>query len=423
MKFIDLFSGLGGFHYGLSKSGNYECVYAAEIDPELRQLYADNYGITPDNDITKIAENEIPAHDIICAGFPCTSFSLAGKKSGTKCPRDGKLIDDVLRIAKYHNPDVVILENVPKVLTIEDGKFWKYIRYNFDKIGYKLKHKIISPTHFNIPQARPRLFIIGFRDKTIMDNFHWPEPNIKYTVRKLTSLLADKQKRIPLETPKQRQLKKWQALLNHVGRKAINSNSIMAPEFGASYPSNFKTLTLAKMRQYKGAYGVDLHDCTTWKEIMERMPAYTRNQRSVPKWMTPSLCYSRKLYKNHLKFLKKWAKDINKKNNSWQVLEWRGYPDNVDMTNHLIQFRASGIRVMKCEVAPSLTAMTPTQIPIIGSDMGYMTKHEAARLQHLHNLPMLPHGTTKAFKALGNAVNTKIVESIGKNIATALTRG
>lgn len=79
MKFIDLFSGLGGFHTGFTKSGH-KCVFASEIDENLRELYEKNYGIKPHGDITKVDEKDIPNHDVICAGFPCQPFSLAGQK-------------------------------------------------------------------------------------------------------------------------------------------------------------------------------------------------------------------------------------------------------------------------------------------------------------------------------------------------------
>ena len=115
MKFIDLFAGLGGFHTGFANSG-YECVFACEIEPHLRTLYKENYGIEPHGDITKVNEVEIPEHDVMCAGFPCQPFSLAGKKKGAECPASGRLIDHVIRIAKHHTPKFVVLENVPNVL-------------------------------------------------------------------------------------------------------------------------------------------------------------------------------------------------------------------------------------------------------------------------------------------------------------------
>ena len=123
MRFIDLFSGIGGFHKGLLNAGGFECVFASEINTKLQKLYYKNFGIQPEGDIRKVHETEIPKHDILCAGFPCQPFSLAGKKTGYKCPNSGKLIKDILRITKYHLPNFLILENVPNILNIENGKF------------------------------------------------------------------------------------------------------------------------------------------------------------------------------------------------------------------------------------------------------------------------------------------------------------
>lgn len=109
-------------------------------------------------------------------------------------------------------------------------------------------------------------------------------------------------------------------------------------------------------------------------------------------------------------------KKINKNYNSWQILEWRGMHTTMDIYEHVVQFRASGIRILKPHIAPSLISMTPTQIPIIPSQNRYMSAHEAAKLQNLHELPNLPETIVGAFKALGNAVNAKVIELIASNL-------
>ena len=174
------------------------------------------------------------------------------------------------------------------------------------------------------------------------------------------------------------------------------------------------------MREYRGSYGVSLTKCQTHEELLRHLPSYTRKSERVPNWLLRSVKYSRELYANNNEFLADWSQRLEKSNNSWQILEWRGYGDIHDLSKHILQFRPSGIRVMKKKRAPSLVAMTPTQIPIIGSEMRYMSKYEAARLQNLQNLPFLPDNDRKAFKAFGNAVNVKIVEMIADGIKTML---
>ncbi|HFG2029399.1 TPA: DNA cytosine methyltransferase [Vibrio cholerae] len=415
MTFIDLFAGLGGFHTGFAKNGH-ECVFACEIEPALRDLYEQNYGIVPHSDITKAVEEEIPPHDVICAGFPCQPFSLAGKKKGAECPESGRLIDHVIRIANYHCPKFIVLENVPNVLTISNGSFWKYLTESFEKIGYVLYHKIISPVDIGIPQNRKRIFIVAVRHDLDTGDFEWPKVEDS-NKNSLIDILDNSLEHKKLEQKKVNLLKNWQNLLSKLNVNKLVSTSIVAPEFGATYPFDFSNLTLKDLKKYKGAYGADLSECRTWKEALELLPSYTRKNKSVSGWFIKSVENSRRLYSENKNVCDEWSATINKEFNSWQILEWRGEHDNLDIYKHLVQFRASGIRVLKPYIAPSLISMTPTQIPVIPRYSRYMSPIEAAKLQNLHGLSHLPCNMVKAFKALGNAVNAKVVELISERIS------
>lgn len=419
MKFIDLFAGLGGFHVGLAKHGH-ECVFACEVDTGLRQLYEQNHGHLPQGDIRDIPAKDIPPHDILCAGFPCQPFSLAGKKKGAQCPESGKLIDYVLEIAKYHSPKYVLLENVPNILTIESGIFWRYIKSSFENIGYYLNHNVFSPVDFGIPQNRKRVFGVAIRNDINIKKFEWPKPtglNENCLAKLLEPSIACKK----LEPAKKKLLKVWQELLCLLTIGKMPSLSIVAPEFGATYPLNYSELSLHEIKQYRGAYGETLATCTTWEDVEKCMPTYTRASRVVPKWIEKSVQFSRILYSNNVEICDKWKGKINKQYNSWQILEWRGDKHNLNIYSHLVQFRASGVRIMRCDIAPSLISMTPTQIPIIPMKSRYLSPYEAAKLQHLHNLKYLPMAPQRAFKALGNAVNARIVELISERLETLTT--
>lgn len=417
MKFIDLFSGLGGFHVGLRNNG-FKCVFSCEIDEKLRSLYLTNHGIEPHDDIRTIAEKDIPSHDILCAGFPCQPFSLAGKKKGADCPDSGKLIDHVIRIANYHQPKFILLENVPNILSIAKGSFWRYLTSAINSIGYKLDYKILSPIDLGIPQNRKRIFILAVRNDIDASTFSWPSPQAEsqHAVT-LQDILNEHFPHKKLEERKAALLVHWQKLLNDLKKiEGFRCVSIVAPEFGATYPYDFSGLSLKDMRGYRGAYGVSLSSCKTWAEIMLLLPSYIRDRKQVPDWIMRSVNWTRELYSHNKSICDEWSIDLDKSNNSWQILEWRGMPDLRDINLHMVQFRASGIRVFKQEVAPSLIAMTPTQIPIIPSQRRYISKYEAAKLQYLHTLKRLPEQNNQAFKALGNAVNARIIELIGRNL-------
>ena len=222
-----------------------------------------------------------------------------------------------------------------------------------------------------------------------------------------------------VEHKKALQIQHWQKLLNNCNIKNLSSRSIIAPEMGATYPLDFKNIKLKDMNKYKGSYGKKINDCSSWNSVFNKMPSYIRKQYKVIDWMRESIIYTRKFYKENKTFLNSWKKEINKNYNSWQILEWRG-ENKYDLSKHILQFRASGIRVLRANKMPSLIAMTSTQRPIIGSEMRYISKFESAKLQNLHSLNYIPSNDTSAFKCFGNAVNAKIVELLVQEIKTVV---
>lgn len=408
-RFADCFAGLGGFHVALERLGH-ECVFSCELDEELRKTYEHNFGIQPVGDIRQVMPESMPAHEILCAGFPCQPFSLAGKKKGAACPESGKLIDDVFRLVRHHRQRYVFLENVPNVLTIADGSFWKSITKNFARLGYRVEHRIYSPLQFGIPQQRLRLFVVARREDT--PDFEWPEPT-PINVRPLSDFVdsAEESGR-RIEPAKMRILEKWNEFLALTPE--ICSHTILASEFGATYPlEGFKRGR--PWRHYKGGFGKSLERVPTIEAAVDCLPHYAAdNGGVVPEWMRRYVTYSRWLYEQAPSVFDRWKEGVEKLPNSWQKLEWRSDKSVLDIWRNTIQFRASGIRVMRPEMAPSLVAMTPTQTPIIGAKRRYINVREAASLQALEGLSTFPEGNARAFKALGNAVNAKIVYEIAK---------
>lgn len=172
ITFIDLFAGIGGFRVALEQAGA-TCVFSSEIDKYALQVYKANFNEEASGNITAIKEQDIPAHDVLCAGFPCQTFSDFGNRKGFKDPR-GTLFFEIVRIAKHHKPKVVLLENVLGLTWHDGGNTFETIKYSLSEIGYNVHWQILDATMFGLPQMRKRIFIVAIRDD-IKKPFKFPE--------------------------------------------------------------------------------------------------------------------------------------------------------------------------------------------------------------------------------------------------------
>jgi DNA (cytosine-5)-methyltransferase 1 len=181
-KFIDLFAGIGAFHVALKHHGA-ECVFASEINSDAASVYETNHGLKPHGDITKIAAEDVPEHDILCAGFPCQAFSIGGRKLGFDDTR-GTLFFDVVRIAMYHQPRVLLLENVKNLESHDRGRTFAVMKAALEEIGYRVYHKVIDASDFWTPQKRERIYIVCLRADIKLDHaYFWPMKGVaKYCV-------------------------------------------------------------------------------------------------------------------------------------------------------------------------------------------------------------------------------------------------
>ncbi len=160
-KFIDLFCGIGGFHIPLEERGH-KCVFASEVNEKAAQSYKANFGIQPHGDITKIDVNTIPEHDILCAGFPCQPFSQSGNGKGLADVRGG-LFYEIVRVATHHQPKILLLENVRKIITIDKGNVWRIIQEQLDNAGYRVTYASLNAGDFGVPQQRHRIYFVAIR--------------------------------------------------------------------------------------------------------------------------------------------------------------------------------------------------------------------------------------------------------------------
>lgn len=194
--FIDLFAGIGGFHIAMHNLGG-ECVFASEWDLDARKTYIENFRtISPKlfakeneterfaGDITKVNPEDIPDHDVLCGGFPCQPFSQAGYKKGFEDTR-GTLFFNIAEIIKTKRPKAVFLENVRGLLNHDNGNTFEVIQNVIRELGYSFHYKIIKASDFNLPQHRPRLYMICFRNDIKDISFDFPKP------KKLTMTMSD----------------------------------------------------------------------------------------------------------------------------------------------------------------------------------------------------------------------------------------
>lgn len=170
-RYISLFAGIGGFDFGLDAVGG-ECVFASEIDKFASEAYRTLHnGDVLHGDITKIDAEDVPDHDVMAAGFPCQSFSVAGKRGGFEDAR-GTLFFEVARIAAEKKPSVLLLENVKGLVGHDKGKTLDTIVKTLNFIGYRVDFEVMNSKYFGVPQNRERIFIVAVRED-LVDNEEW----------------------------------------------------------------------------------------------------------------------------------------------------------------------------------------------------------------------------------------------------------
>lgn len=219
-KFIDLFAGIGGFRLALQNLGG-KCVFTSEWDESAKKTYRANFGETPFGDITKeITKNYIPDDfDVLCAGFPCQAFSIAGKRGGFEDTR-GTLFFDVAEIIKIKKPKAIFLENVKGLRSHDKGKTLETILNVLrNDLGYFVPEpQIINAKEFGVPQNRERIYIVGFRKDLDVNSFTYPEP----FGQKATFKDVKEKKVVPTKYYLSTQY--LQTLINHKERHASKGN-------------------------------------------------------------------------------------------------------------------------------------------------------------------------------------------------------
>lgn len=194
LKTVDLFAGIGGLRLGFEKAG-FETVFSNDFDPYCAKTYNLNFKSSPMivEDIRKIRSNDIPNFDVLLAGFPCQPFSVAGYRKGFEDSDRGNLFFDIIRILEAKKPRAILLENVKNLQTHDEGRTFRIIVQELERIGYHVKAQVLNTRiHGNLPHNRERIFIAGFLSREEHQRFQFPEPReLTVNIRELLDEEAD----------------------------------------------------------------------------------------------------------------------------------------------------------------------------------------------------------------------------------------
>jgi DNA (cytosine-5)-methyltransferase 1 len=412
-KFIDLFAGLGGFHIAAQKLGG-KCVFASEINQTLRDNYLRNFGISPHGDINDIEVKDIPEHDLLCAGFPCQPFSKAGSQKGWEDATRGTLFFVIAKIIEQKRPSLVILENVANFIKHDDGNTYRQVILTLEQLGYEVSSEKISPHRFGIPQHRERMYIVA--SKHGLGYFEWPKPTD--TPTHITSVLDENLtdvKAFPSHILEA--LEVWQEFLDRLPKsQTIPYFPLWSMEANATYPLEkpIEKCEPEELWPFKGSYGESL-DGLSLVEIKKRLPSHALRPAGFPKWKVSFIQRNREFFRNNSDYLSDWLEKIRQYPSSFQKLEWNNKDGERSIWKHLVQIRASGIRVKRPDYAPALVSASDSQIPVVAWLKRYLSVQECARLQCMEEICM-PDSIYEAYQALGNAVNVKVVELITEQL-------
>lgn len=378
--FIDLFAGIGGFHQAMEQLGG-KCVFASEIDKYAIETYFENYGINANCNIRDIDEKKIPRHDVLCAGFPCQTFSKAGKQLGFQDETKGTLFFEIERILKYHKTKYIILENVRNLVSHDNKRTWSTIYSHLKKLGYRLTKEpiIISPHQLGIPQLRERVVILGIYD---------PENRDKDLTIQLPKLLTKEENNIYSILEQENISEKY-----HI--------------------SAYEEMVLNAWDEFYKGIKETVIGFPIWAVYFNKFTPL----EDFPKWKSDFVFKNIKLYLNNREFIDQWLKKYNNLeafSPTHKKMEWQAGESITSLWDGIIQFRPSGIRIKKPTCFPALVAMV--QIPVIGKYKRRLTVREAARLQSFPDTFIPNANDQQAYKQFGNAVNVEVIKLMAEKL-------
>ena len=410
--FIDLFSGIGGFHQALGSLGG-KCVAASEINEECKVVYKNNFPGTPILGDIKTDWKKLPRFDILCGGFPCQPFSKAGNQAGFDDKERGNLFDVIIEILKAHDEcKFLILENVRNLSDKTEN--WTVIQQELRQLDFYVTEKpvVLSPCQFGIPQIRERVYILGIkkgiRDVAKLSNgfIHLEELGLADTPPALGALeIGDAWKILEPNPDKKYYLPKEEVEILNIWDEFRK---------GTKYqPSNVPI--------WLDYFGYKLNDRDFYeKKFYQTKSKCEKTISELPEWKQGFVDKNRKFYLMHKAFIDEWIEKYNMLDriSIHKKFEWNCGKDCKTLKDAIIQFRHSGIRAKRPTYFPALVAINNT--PVIWDKerkrYRYITPREAANLQSFKKDFQFGTNDSQTYKQLGNAVNVEIVKMLTKKL-------
>jgi DNA (cytosine-5)-methyltransferase 1 len=403
--FVDLFAGIGGFHAALSALGG-ECVYASEIDEAAAKIYQHNWGIVPDGDIVPATTDrmDVPAHDVLCAGFPCQPFSKSGFQRGMDEAR-GTLFWNICRVLEERRPSMVVLENVRNIAGPRHRHEWDVIIRSLRGLGYRVSATpavfsphLLPPWLGGRPQVRERVFIVG---EYVGDDRADDEVDPIVTNRPVDGwdpqdwVLAD-------------YLEDEGEIIDRANFELSSSEQHWV-EIWSEFVARLRLAGVEKLPGFP-----------VWVDAFTSIHDLVVDP-TTPRWKANFLRKNAEFYTEHRAVLDGWLDDFEGLAGlpaSRRKFEWQAQ-DAASLADCIMHFRPSGIRAKKPTYVPALVAITQTTI--LGTPLRRITPREAARLQGLpesFEFPGQPDALT--YKQLGNGVNVGVVSHVVREQMKAL---
>ena len=403
MRFVDLFAGIGGFHLALSQGFGAECVFASDIDPTCREVYARNFGLRPEGDIRPLTEGStilVPEHDVLCAGFPCQPFSKSGQQLGINETR-GTLFFNILRVLQARRPKYVILENVRNLAGPRHTHTWATIIRNLRALGYRVSDDpsvfsphLLPPSQEGRPQFRERVFILA---EYVGEGSHLDD----LVSRPLVANLP-----VGGWNPANWRIDDYldsEAAIEHRDRYVLRPQELVWLD---TWNELLQQLDAARLPGFP-----------IWVDAFVDRPLIPAG---TPSWKSEFLEKNSRFFVANRDVIDPWLVrhgDLAHFPPSRRKFEWQAQDSERDVWKLVAHLRPSGIRVKQGTYLPALVAITQTSV--IGWRRRRITPKEAARLQGFADDFVLAADDSTAYRHLGNAVNVGAV----RYVAAALFSG